>query len=174
MEIKENQNRIYIRSVREWVPCTQMEFDEYYRDINAFRRKQMNHGRCVCPARKRLLCDMDCWNCLYHTSGDLYSLDVDRISDEGNHMNWLDYLQEKMPDLQTQSPEDIVIETQYTRKILNRLGEIMPQAIQIGKLREVGMSDTAIAEKIGVHRKTFAYRIKKASKILKNEFPDFF
>ena len=174
MEIKEKQNHIYIRAIKEWVPCTHIEFDEYYRDINAFRRKQMNHGRCVCPAKMRLLCDMDCWCCLYQTAGDLYSLDASHIDDEGAQMNWLDYLQEKTPDLQTQSPEDFVIDTLYMQTLLTRLGEIMPQALQIGRLRELGMSDAAIAKKIGIPRKAFTYRIQKASKILKNEFPDFF
>ena len=50
----------------------------------------------------------------------------------------------------------------------------MPQVIEIGVLRQKGLSEDAIAEQIGVGRKTYAYRIKKVAEILKKEFPEFF
>ena len=49
MTSNDNQYTIRIRSTGELVPATKEEFDAYYRDINAFRRTQMNHGCCVCP-----------------------------------------------------------------------------------------------------------------------------
>ena len=174
MKNHDNQYRIYIRSTKQWVSCTKEQFDDYYRDINAYRRTQMNHGRCVCPPSKRLMCDMDCWTCPYRTPGDLSSLDSGRIDDEGDEMNWLDHLQEKMPDLQTPSNEDIVTDALYMRQLFARLNEVMPQALEIGRLRQLGMSEDAISEEIGTGRKTYAYRIKKAAELLKNEFPEFF
>lgn len=174
MKTNDKQYRIYIRSTKQWVPCTKEQFDDYYRDINAYRRTQMNHGRCVCPPSKRLMCDMDCWTCPYRTSGDLSSLDSGRIDDEGDEMNWLDHLQEEMPDLQTPSNEDIVTDALYMRQLLARLNEVMPQALEIGRLRQMGLSEDSIAEEIGTGRKTYAYRIKKAAELLKKEFPEFF
>ena len=44
------QRYIYIRSTETIIPCTEEEFQEYYRGINAFRRKEQRHGRCVCPS----------------------------------------------------------------------------------------------------------------------------
>lgn len=174
MKTNDNQYRIYIRSTKQWVPCTKEQFDDYYRDINAYRRTQMNHGRCVCPPSKWLMCDMDCWTCPYRTPGDLSSLDSGRIDDEGDEMNWLDHLQEEMPDLQTPSNEDIVTDAMYMRQLLARLNEVMPQALEIGRLRQLGLSEDAIADEIGTGRKTYAYRIKKAAELLKKEFPEFF
>lgn len=174
MQNNDKQYRIYIPATKQWVPCTKEQFDEYYRDINAYRRTQMNHGRCVCPPSKRLMCDMDCWTCPYRTSGDLCSLDDSRTDDDGNEMNWIDHLQEKLPDLQSPSNEDIIANAICMRQILSRLNEIMPQALEIGRLREQGLSDSAIALKIGTPRKTFTDRIQKAMKILKREFPEFF
>lgn len=174
MKTNGNQNRIYIRSTKQWVLCTKEQFDDYYRDINAYRRTQQNHGRCVCPASKRLMCDMDCWTCPYRTPGDLSSLDAGHTDDEGKEMNWLDHLQEKMPDLQVPSNEDFVADILYMRQLLARLCEVMPQAIEIGRLRQLGLSEDAIAAEIGTGRKTFAYRIKKAAEMLKKEFPEFF
>jgi transcriptional regulator len=50
----------------------------------------------------------------------------------------------------------------------------MPQAIEIGKLRQMGLSEDDIAAHIGTPRKTFAYRLKKARQLLEKEFPEFF
>ena len=63
MTNQDNQHYIYLRSTRERIPCTEQEFHDYYRDINAYRQKQQYHGKCVCPERKRLDCDMDCATC---------------------------------------------------------------------------------------------------------------
>ena len=76
MQNNDNQKYIYIRSTRERIPVTEEEFDNYYRDINAFRKKQQRHGRCVCPEAKRLDCDMDCDTCPFRRAGDHRSLDV--------------------------------------------------------------------------------------------------
>ena len=89
-------------------------------------------------------------------------------------MTWLDHLQEKMPDLQSPSFADTYAEQSEMQTILARLNEIMPQAIIIGQLREQGLSDTAISQEIGVPRKTFTDRLKKARDILKKEFPELF
>ena len=175
--MKTNDNKqyyIYIRSLKERVPVTKEEFDNYYRDINAYRRTQQNHGRCVCPPSRWLTCDMDCWNCPYRTAGDISSLDSGRYYDDGDEVNWLEQLQEEKPELQVPSPADYVSDLLYMKEIIDRLCEIMPQAVEIGRLREKGLSDTAIASEIGIPRKTFTDRIKKAKAILKNEFPDFF
>ncbi len=174
MKTQDKQYYIYLRATKQKVPCTKKQFDDYYRDINAYRRTQQNHGRCVCPPSKRLLCDMDCWTCPYLTSGDTSSLDDNLTDDEGNTMNWLDHLQEKLPELQTPSVEDIATEGIEMREILTRLCEIMPQSIEIGRLRQQGLSEDAIADRIGTGRKTYAYRLKKAAAVLKQEFPEFF
>ena len=62
MANKDNQSkeyRIYIKESKSWVDVNKEFYTDYYRDINAYRKRQQEHGRCVCPARKRYLCDMD-------------------------------------------------------------------------------------------------------------------
>lgn len=174
MKTNDNQYYIYLRSSKQRVAVTKEQFDDYYRDINAYRRTQQNHGRCVCPPSKRLLCDMDCFNCPYRTEGDVSPLDEGLSFEDGNEMTRLDYLQRKLPDLQVPSSEEIATDTLYMRQILTRLYELMPQAIEIGRLRQQGLSEDAIADQIGVGRKTYAYRLKKVAETLRNEFPEFF
>lgn len=69
-----NERKIYLKDLHQWVPVSKTDYDNYYRDINAYRRRQQEHGRCVCPASKRYLCDMDCWTCRFHKAGDELSL----------------------------------------------------------------------------------------------------
>lgn len=171
---QEKQYSIFIEHTRQWVPVSKEDFDNYYRDINAYRRTEQNHGRCICPVSKRLMCDMNCINCQYHTCGDTSPLDRSRVDENGDEMTWLDELQEKMPDLQEQSVADCVAAGIDMKKIIVRLTELMPQAVEIGILRQEGLSEDAIAAKIGVGRKTYAYRIKKVKEILKKEFPEYF
>ena len=73
---------------------TKTIYTNYYRDINAYRKRQQEHGRCVCPASKRYLCDMDCMTCPYVKAGDQLSLDNTVSDGEGNEKSWLD----DMPD----------------------------------------------------------------------------
>lgn len=174
MTIKDKTYYIYIRSTKQRIEVTKQQFDDYYRRINAYRRTQQNHGRCTCPKNKRLMCDMDCCSCPYYTCGDISYLDDGLTDDEGNEMNRLDYLQEKLTYLQEPSVENIIINSIELRQILSRLNKIMPQAIEIGMLRQQGLSEDAIAERIGIGRKTYAYRLKKVAEILKKDFPDFF
>ena len=50
----------------------------------------------------------------------------------------------------------------------------MPQAIEIGVLRQNGLTERKIEQQTGVPRKTTADRIKRLKKILEKEFPEYF
>ena len=75
--------RIYLKSIKEWVDVNKEFYTNFYRDINAYRKRQQEHGRCVCPASKRYLCDMDCMTCPYAKAGDQLSLDNTVSDGEG-------------------------------------------------------------------------------------------
>lgn len=169
MPIQDNQHYIYLRSTRERIPCTREEFNNYYRDINAFRQKQQEHGRCVCPQKKRLDCDMDCATCPFRRAGDTRSLDYPMTDEDGNEKAWVDMLEDPATPF-----EDIIADRSQLLEIIERLAELMPQALVIGRLRQDGLSDTAIAEVIGIPRKTFTDRIRKVHASLKAEFPEYF
>lgn len=52
--------QIYLRQMNKTIEVSKEVHDDYYRDINAFRRTQQNYGRCVCPKADYRYCDMDC------------------------------------------------------------------------------------------------------------------
>ncbi len=100
MANKDNQSkqyRIYIKESKSWVDVNKEFYTNYYRDINTYRKRQQEHGRCVCPASKRYLCDMDCLICPYAKAGDQLSLDNTVSDGDGNEKSWLD----DMPDEST-------------------------------------------------------------------------
>lgn len=50
MSNQANQNQpaeraIYLKDLHQWVPVSKVDYDNYYRDINAYRRRQQEHGR---------------------------------------------------------------------------------------------------------------------------------
>jgi len=169
MTTNEKQYYIYIRSLKERVPVTKEEFDNYYRDINAYRQKEQYHKRCVCPKAKFLDCDMDCATCPYHRPGDHLVLDYVSVDEDGNESCWSDNLEDPSPLL-----EDAVTDGIQLNQLLNRINELMPQAVQIGQVRQLGYTEEAIAAEIGVGRKTYAYRLKKLKAAQESEFPEFF
>lgn len=169
MQKSEKQYTIYIRSTKESIPVSKKEFDDYYRDINAYRRTQMNHGKCVCPSSKWLSCDMDCVTCPFSRAGDSRSLDMPHISDDGTETPWVD-------DIPTDAPllEEIVTNAAEMKELYARLSELMPEAVTIGQLRLDGVKDVDIAQIIGIKNTTFVMRLKKARSILEKEFPEIF
>lgn len=84
------QYRIYIKESKSWVDVNKEFYTDYYREINAYRKRQQEHGRCVCPASKRYLCDMDCMTCPYAKAGDQLSHDNTVSDGEENEKSWLD------------------------------------------------------------------------------------
>lgn len=169
MNISDNQYTILIRSTGERIPVTKQEFDDYYRDINAYRRTEMNNGRCVCPRSKWLSCDMDCLTCPFHRHGNQYSLDATVNGDDEDARAW----GEDIPSTEG-SMEDIITDVDEIRQLFARLSELMPEAEIIGSLRLDGLSDTAISGRLGISRTTFLSRLKKAKSVLSDEFPEFF
>ena len=51
MANKDNQSQrfIYIRSLKEKVPCTEQQFQEFYREATRIRKKEQYYHRCKCP-----------------------------------------------------------------------------------------------------------------------------
>ena len=169
MNNNENQYYIYIRGTKERIPVAKQEFDDYYRDINSYRRTEMNNGRCVCPRSKWLSCDMDCLTCPFHRHGNQYSLDATVNGDCEDARA----LGEDIPGVESQM-EDIFTDIAEFRQLFDRLAELMPEASTIGNLRLDGLSDTAISKRLGISRTTFLSRLKKAKKVLADEFPELF
>lgn len=163
----EKQYYIFIRSTGERVPVSKEEFNNYYRDINAFRQRQQYHHKCVCPAKKRLSCDMDCFTCPYRRAGDTISLDHCMTDDEGNEKAMVDTIPAPSPSVEDLVTDCIVLET-----LVARLTEIMPQALEIINMRLDGKTNTAISKAIGIPRKAFTDRWNKAVAILMKDFPD--
>ncbi len=165
----EKQYYIFIRSTGERVPVSKGEFNNYYREINAFRQRQQYHGKCVCPAKKRLSCDMDCFTCPFRRAGDAISLDYCMTDDEGNEKAMADTVSTSSPLI-----EDLVADRIVLESLVARLTEIMPQALEIINMRLDGMTNTDISKAIGIPRKTFTDRWNKAVSIVKKDFPNVF
>jgi len=168
MKTNDNQHYIYLRSTRERIPCTEEEFRAYYHDIDLFRQRQQYRKQCVCPQKKWLECDMDCQTCPFRRN-DVFSLDKPLETAEGEEMSLLESIPDESPLI-----SEIIANKEHLNLLFRRLNEIMPEAIEIGRLRQIGLNDSDIAARIGKPRTTLLSRLQKARKILEAEFPEFF
>ena len=123
----------------------------------------------MCPRSKWWLCDGMCQDCEFHAPGDTLSLDMPVSNEDGDEVTLLDTLVDPAPTI-----ESVICDKAELDQLFERLNELMPEAVQIGKLRQEGLSDAAIAEIIGIKRTTFLSRLKKAKEQLATEFPDRF
>ena len=170
----ENQNQpaeraIYLKNLRQWVPVSKADYDNYYRDINAYRRRQQEHGRCVCPASKRYLCDMDCFNCRFRKGGDELSIDCTVNDEDGNEKCWLDDFPSDSP-----SAQSILEERELLDALMSKLNELDPDCRRVCELLLQDKSEREIAAIMGISQQsTINYKKKKAFEILRELLRDY-
>ena len=170
--MKTNENnvkRIYDKQTKTWFEVSPEQYDEFDRWRTNLRKREQYHGRCMCPRNKWWLCDGMCDDCEYHAAGDLLSLDMPTSNDDGDEVTLLDLLEDPSPSI-----VDDICDKAELDQLFDRLNDLMPEAVQIGMLRQQGLSDEAIAKVIGIKRTTFLSRLKKAKKQLATDYPDLF
>lgn len=160
------QYRIYLKATRKWAEVPEEVYREHTRFHDAYRKRQQSHGQCTCPKNKFWLCDTDCLVCEFRRAGDQISLDHTIENESGDSCSLLDSLVDPAPLI-----EDVICNKAELDQLFSRLQELMPEAIEIGKLRQKGLTDEAIAEIIGIARTTFRSRLTKAKEQLAKEFP---
>lgn len=165
---KTNTHRIYIRSQRRWQEVPEEAYKEHTRFHDTYRHKMQRRGLCYCPRNKWWVCDADCLTCEYRNANAIASLDSP-IGENDDDLILLDTIADDSVAVSELAADRIVLE-----QLFKRLAELMPEAENIGRLRMQGLSDEAIAKKIGIPRTTFLSRIKAAKKQLEKEYPDFF
>lgn len=168
MQKQDNQYQIYVKSTREWVAVPEEVYREHVRHYDSYRKKQKGRGECACPKSRFWLCDGDCLTCEFHCSS-MDSLNYSIENEDGNDCSLLDRLCDPSPSI-----ESVVCDKAELDQLFARLNDLMPEAIEIGRLRQQGLSDSAIADALGIKRTTFLSRLKKVKALLADEYPDFF
>ena len=157
--------KIYIRSLNKSIEVSKEAHDDYYRDINAYRRTQQNHGRCVCPKADYRDCDMDGWTCKYRRCGDTLSLDCPTSNDEGDEETMLDKMVDEASDTAEIAADQLLLEA-----LIKRMDKLAPGIFRAFELRRDGLSDTEIAQELDIPRTTLLSRMKKVTATLTEEF----
>lgn len=165
---KNNTRRIYVRSQRRWQEVPEKVYQEHIRFHDTYRYRMQDRGLCSCPRNKWWVCDADCLTCEYRNADVIASLDAP-ICEEEDDLILMDTIADESVAVSELATDRIVLE-----QLFKRLVDLMPEAVNIGKLRMQGLSDEAIAKEIGVPRTTFLSRIKAVKKLLAQEYPDSF
>ena len=170
--MQKNQNsskRIFLKSIRQWVEVSEEFYCDHTRYYDALRKRQQSHGQCSCPKSKFWLCDGDCLTCEFHCHGEMLSLDHTLENEDGDSCCLLDTIPDPSP-----SVDEIVCNKAELEELYSRLNDLMPEAVEIGKLRQDGLSDEQIAKALGIKRTTFLSRLKKVKALLADEYQDWF
>ncbi len=167
MSGNDKQYYIYLRSTKERVPCTKEEFDNYYRDINAFRQRQQYHGKCVCPQNKRLTCDMDCETCPFYRN-DTFSLEYTVCDDEGNERAKADEIADSSATVDTYLEEEELYHALHAL-----IQTLTPEEQKICSAIMDNLSERSAATALGMSRNTYVYRKDKILERLKNSLKKF-
>ena len=157
MAFNENQTTrfIYLRSTKEKIPCTEQQFQDFYRMAGATRKKEQYHHRCKCPKQYFWACDGDCENCEHHLGYGTLSLDASNADDDGTLLD--------TELTETVSMEDIYADRALLAQLFQRLQELDPDADRIIELwtSNEKISDRSIAEALGRKQRTFADQMKR-------------
>lgn len=168
MQTNEKQYYIYLRSTRERVPCTKEEFDNYYRDIDTFRKMQQRRGRCVCPAAKRLDCDMDCVTCPFKRQGELVSLDCVVAENGDKETFWADEIPDSGPTVcESIEEKELIVKLRLVLSQLSVDEQALCQAVMDD------LSERSAATRLNISRKAFTCRRDKLFSQLKKILSDF-
>ena len=170
--MKTNENnvkRIYDKQTKTWFEVTPEQYKEFDTWRTNLRKREQYHHRCMCPRSKWWLCDGMCDDCEYHAPGDILSLDMPTSNDDGDEVTLLDMLEDPAPSI-----EEVICDKAELDQLYERLNQLMPEAVEIGRLRQKGLTDAAIAKIVGIKRTTFRSRLEKAKAQLAAEYPDRF
>lgn len=158
MANKDNQSQrfIYIRSLKEKVPCTEQQFQEFYREATRIRKKEQYYHRCKCPKQFIWACDGDCEKCEHHLGYGLLSLDAPSTED-GSTL--LESEELAAPELM----EEVISDRILLEQLFQRLRELDPDADKIIEYwkDDSSISDREIAKRLGRKQRTFADQMKK-------------
>ena len=168
-EKQRQSKRIYDKQAKTWFEVTPEQYKEFDTWRTNLRKREQYHHRCMCPRNKWWLCDGMCDDCEFHAPGDILSLDMPTSNDDGDEATLLDMLEDPAPSI-----EEVICDKAELDQLFERLNELMPEAVQIGKLRQEKLSDEEIAKAIGIKRTTFRSRLEKVKSQLAAEFPDRF
>lgn len=151
---------IYVNAAKEKFYVTEDEYREFYREVDAKRKREQYHHRCYCQKEFLWKCDGDCDICQFHSQGNFVSLDYG--NEEGMS------LADNIPD--DMELEQIVVDSALLEELFEKLKALDPDGEKIAKLwmSDPDISDRKIAEQLGRKQRTFANQIKKIRKVLKN------
>ena len=144
------------------VEITEAQYRALYPEIWRIQKQERKQGRCVCPVSKLWKCDGDCLICPHHTAGNTWSLDQE-LEIMGDHRASDD-----------DDPADVVADQLLLEKLLRRLQELCPEALEVGEHKLAGLSERSSLEALGLTRTSFRRHLKAAKETLQEEFGDIF
>lgn len=140
------------------IPVSEEVYADITRETTRIRNRRQYHGQCCCPKAYLWKCDSDCEVCEYRAAGDNLSLEYET---EMRGDTFAD----------TSDTEELVTDQILMRQLLERLGQLMPEAITVGQMSiDEDLSERKCLEQLGLKRSTYRSQLEKVRKQLESEF----
>ena len=140
---------------------------EIGRPIWRHQKKMQAQGKCALPGICQLWkCDGDCELCEFQRLGRNCQLDMEITDSDGDMCRVMDKVASEEP-----SPETIALKQIMMRRLLDRLSELCPEAIQTGRsMVDENLSARKALETLNINRSAYRYRIERAERQICEEF----
>lgn len=161
--MKKLENCLYERDLHCWVEYEKSVYMSLLRERQKVRTRERKKECCTCLRNQAWYCNGICDGCCYHVTPE-----VSMSSPIGENGLTFENVLTDGVDL-----EDFCVRGIDARKVLQRLYELMPEALEFGRLKIEGYTMMEIAKILGIPRATIYTRIESAKQKLKKEFGDF-
>jgi len=159
----EKKFEIYDKASKTWIPVSEAVHKEYYKSVDAFRRKERRHEHCVCPSSKYWFCDCDCVMCKYFKGNE--SLDKPTDNEDINIIDTIISDQESI--------ESTVEKTELLSALHTELEKLSDEDFKLCQMVSQ-YSQSEVARKLGITRSAFRWRWEKVQKRLAEKLEKFF
>lgn len=157
------KRKLFYRELNCWVELDEETYLEIRRERQRTYYKQHKNGQCFCRKKELWLCDGMCDTCKFNGNGDVIFSSL--VSEE-----------ESLESLRCCSDNGLqaccLEEGMCHKAMLKRVSELMPSALEYGRLKLLGKTEEEIAMEMGVARMTLYRRIQKVKRIIQSEFSE--
>jgi len=129
-------------------------------------RKMKDSGNCTCPRKQLWTCDANCDVCPYCVKNQYVSLDAPIAGTDG--LTIADTVADDSADI-----AEALIYIETLQALMDEVEKLDPDGKRICRLVSEGKSERAIAEILGIPRKTYTYRRDKLFAKLREALNDY-
>lgn len=153
--------RLYYREHRCWLEVDKETYLQIRRERQRIYYKRKNANECYCNKQNIWRCDGMCDTCEFYKET---SISLSETLSESEDLTMMGCISDNGEQ------ERMCLQALESQEILDYIKEIMPELLEYGKMRLMGMKDAEIAKQWGISRMAIYKKILKVKKQVEEKF----